>query len=258
MPSPTATWNSTTNRSATSSPGRIEAFEALVRWRHPVRGLLHPDAFLPDVAAAGLAERLTTRVAEAVAVTAGALAAATGRPIPVSLNVDRWHQPVDDLITLLTEHAAALDAVESLIVEFPERVLAPTPAWLSAAGSGRATSSAWAEDVDPATLVRRLRMGGVGVAVDGGDGDGAALAGVIEPDLLSWYKLGRQWMEPHLRPALPAVGRALSESLPGVRPIGVGIADAEARSDAAASLSWGQGFALGRPVEGDAVVDLVT
>ncbi|MGY6412344.1 MAG: putative bifunctional diguanylate cyclase/phosphodiesterase [Alkalilacustris sp.] len=38
--------------------GAVTGVETLVRWQHPTRGLLAPDAFLPDVLAAGLAERL--------------------------------------------------------------------------------------------------------------------------------------------------------------------------------------------------------
>ena len=34
--------------------GRVTGFEALLRWRHPTRGLLMPGAFLPAAEAAGL------------------------------------------------------------------------------------------------------------------------------------------------------------------------------------------------------------
>jgi diguanylate cyclase (GGDEF)-like protein/PAS domain S-box-containing protein len=36
------------------SNGRIDAFEALVRWNHPRRGLLHPDQFIPVAEETGL------------------------------------------------------------------------------------------------------------------------------------------------------------------------------------------------------------
>ena len=39
--------------------------EALVRWEHPTRGLLHPDAFLPVVEQSGLMNALTQLVLEA-------------------------------------------------------------------------------------------------------------------------------------------------------------------------------------------------
>lgn len=38
--------------------GAITGFEALARWQHPVRGLIPPADFLPEIEAAGLSERL--------------------------------------------------------------------------------------------------------------------------------------------------------------------------------------------------------
>jgi diguanylate cyclase (GGDEF)-like protein len=42
--------------------GHVETLEALVRWRHPTRGLLAPDAFLPAAERAGLAHVISMRV----------------------------------------------------------------------------------------------------------------------------------------------------------------------------------------------------
>ncbi|HUZ21297.1 MAG TPA: bifunctional diguanylate cyclase/phosphodiesterase [Acidimicrobiales bacterium] len=44
--------------------GRVRAVEALVRWKHPVRGLLYPDSFVPLAEQTGLIERLTEWVLE--------------------------------------------------------------------------------------------------------------------------------------------------------------------------------------------------
>ncbi|WP_308220304.1 bifunctional diguanylate cyclase/phosphodiesterase [Kineococcus sp. TRM81007] len=44
--------------------GRVGGVEALVRWYHPTRGLLYPDAFLPVVEGAGLMEEMTVAVLE--------------------------------------------------------------------------------------------------------------------------------------------------------------------------------------------------
>jgi EAL domain-containing protein (putative c-di-GMP-specific phosphodiesterase class I)/CHASE2 domain-containing sensor protein len=42
--------------------GRIDAVEALVRWKHPVRGMLPPDSFIPLIEEAGRIDDLTIAV----------------------------------------------------------------------------------------------------------------------------------------------------------------------------------------------------
>lgn len=42
--------------------GRVDTLEALVRWRHPTRGLLSPGTFLPAAERAGLAHVISVRV----------------------------------------------------------------------------------------------------------------------------------------------------------------------------------------------------
>jgi diguanylate cyclase len=64
----------------------VGGVEALIRWRHPERGLLAPAAFLTAVREAGLMRRLTGRVLEAALHHARAWAQ-DGTPIPISVNV---------------------------------------------------------------------------------------------------------------------------------------------------------------------------
>jgi diguanylate cyclase (GGDEF)-like protein/PAS domain S-box-containing protein len=68
----------------TLADGRIVAHEALVRWRHPTRGLLEPAYFLPVAEASGLIIALGQEVLEQVCALLVANPLLTG---PVSVNV---------------------------------------------------------------------------------------------------------------------------------------------------------------------------
>jgi EAL domain-containing protein (putative c-di-GMP-specific phosphodiesterase class I) len=107
--------------------GRVVGTEALVRWRHPTRGLLSPAELLPAAEQAGLMRPLTDAVLEL------ALAAAaqwwTGQ-VPVSVNLSAAN--VNDLdlpgkvAAALVRHrlpaaALTLELVEDTLMADPER-----------------------------------------------------------------------------------------------------------------------------------------
>ncbi len=72
-----------------AASGRLVGVEALVRWQHPTRGLLGPDAFIPSAERTGL----VTEVTAWVLATAAGWAAAQRRAgdgaaaVPVSVNI---------------------------------------------------------------------------------------------------------------------------------------------------------------------------
>jgi EAL domain-containing protein (putative c-di-GMP-specific phosphodiesterase class I) len=66
--------------------GEVRGVEALVRWAHPVRGLLYPDAFLGLVEGAGLMGELTHHVL-GQALDQAARWHAAGRPLTVAVNL---------------------------------------------------------------------------------------------------------------------------------------------------------------------------
>ncbi len=103
--------------------------EALVRWEHPTRGLLYPDAFLPIVEQSGLMNALTKLVLEAAV---GQLATwhESGLDISVAVNLsasDLLDESLAERIAgLLAEHgvpasALELEITESVIMIDPER-----------------------------------------------------------------------------------------------------------------------------------------
>jgi EAL domain-containing protein (putative c-di-GMP-specific phosphodiesterase class I) len=66
--------------------GQIEGLEALLRWRHPERGLIPPAEFIPVAEGAGIILRLTERVLGlALAQLRGWLD--DGHPVPVAVNL---------------------------------------------------------------------------------------------------------------------------------------------------------------------------
>ena len=67
--------------------GRLFAFEALVRWRHPERGLLMPDRFVPLAETAGLTNQLFSHVLECTFAAQQRWASVLGSRPAVSVNL---------------------------------------------------------------------------------------------------------------------------------------------------------------------------
>jgi diguanylate cyclase (GGDEF)-like protein len=127
--------------------GVIDGVEALVRWQHPSRGLLFPDAFIDLAESAGLMSRLTSTVVE-LALAQCRLWADDGCLLTVSVNVSPSNL-VDD--------------------EFPDEVAALLRRFDLPAGALvlEVTESILMEDRERAVRVlSRLRDAGVGVSID--------------------------------------------------------------------------------------------
>jgi EAL domain-containing protein (putative c-di-GMP-specific phosphodiesterase class I) len=105
--------------------------EALVRWQHPERGLLFPDAFIELAESAGLMAALTSRVLDSALAQRRAWAD-RGRELTVAVNVSPSnlvdeHFP-HELAGLLTRHgvpasALVLEVTESLLMADRERAV---------------------------------------------------------------------------------------------------------------------------------------
>lgn len=87
--------------------GRIVAAEALVRWVHPVHGVMLPSTFLPAIKAYGLEENLLWLVLEH-ALQAQARWRQQGYDIPVSINLPTHllnsHDLADRLLEFVLQH----------------------------------------------------------------------------------------------------------------------------------------------------------
>ena len=103
--------------------GRVAGVEALVRWRHPVRGLVPPDEFIPVAEQSGLMRRLTDEVLEMSLAQTAAWGAA-GMWVPVAVNVS-FRDLLDEQLARRLGERLRVQGVDPglLTLEITERVL---------------------------------------------------------------------------------------------------------------------------------------
>jgi diguanylate cyclase (GGDEF)-like protein len=127
--------------------GGVDGVEALVRWAHPTRGLLYPDAFIDLAESAGLMSRLTATVLDMALAQCRSWADA-GLPLGVAVNVSPTDL-VDDAFPALV--AGLLDRhglpASVLVLEVTESLL-------------------MADRVRAIAVLDRLRTAGVGISID--------------------------------------------------------------------------------------------
>lgn len=111
--------------------GRISAVEALVRWSHPVRGLLYPDTFVPLAEKIGLIRHLTLNVLE-MALQQCALWHRQGWNLAISINISAldlqdpdFPNQVSEMLGRYSVPASMLEMeiVESDIIADPARAI---------------------------------------------------------------------------------------------------------------------------------------
>jgi diguanylate cyclase (GGDEF)-like protein/PAS domain S-box-containing protein len=127
--------------------GRVTSVEALVRWRHPQRGLLPPDQFIPFAEQSGQVRALSRWVLNAALRQARAWQSMQ-RPLAVAVNLS-----MRDL-----QDPALPDLVATALAEWSVR---PSLLTLEITESTLMADPAQAMDI-----VRRLSAGGVSFAID--------------------------------------------------------------------------------------------
>jgi diguanylate cyclase (GGDEF)-like protein len=105
--------------------GSIYGFEALVRWNHPERGLVRPDAFIPVAEQSGLVVPLGRWVLERACMEAAGWTCADGRPVTISVNLSA-RQLVDENLLAVVRRALDRSGLEPgrLLLEITESALA--------------------------------------------------------------------------------------------------------------------------------------
>jgi EAL domain-containing protein (putative c-di-GMP-specific phosphodiesterase class I)/CHASE2 domain-containing sensor protein len=117
--------------------GKIVAVEALVRWRHPVRGPIPPDGFVPLLEQNGRAAELTLHVLSEALRDAGRWAEA-GRPLDVAVNVSASLLRDEAAMTVLRAAVSdsgfpperlTVEVTETAAMADPDRAIEALEAW---------------------------------------------------------------------------------------------------------------------------------
>lgn len=100
--------------------GKVIGVEALVRWEHPVLGLMFPGEFIPEAEASGLIGSLTARVLD-LALGQAATWRADGWPVRVAVNlsaVDLADEALPEtVLATLDRHGLPATALELEVTE---------------------------------------------------------------------------------------------------------------------------------------------
>jgi diguanylate cyclase (GGDEF)-like protein len=114
---------------ATVRTGRVEAFEALVRWQHPTHGLLYPDSFLPLAEQTDVIDRLTQWVLESALRELPVLNESSEDDLKVAVNVSARSIGRTDFAKRVISTLANLAVpAERLVIEVTETALLTDPA----------------------------------------------------------------------------------------------------------------------------------
>jgi len=131
-----------------SKTGRILAIEALVRWRHPTKGLITPSSFVPLAEQTGLIVALDELVLREVCRQTRAWQVDTGTHVRVAVNLSaaQFRRPNILEVIRRTLEAASLDA-RALEIELTESTL-------------------MGDLEDSAAALKQLRAMGISIAID--------------------------------------------------------------------------------------------
>jgi len=215
--------------------GEVHSVEALVRWNHPTRGLLHPDAFLRLVEESGLMPTLT-RVVLTLALDQVAKWQARGQELTVSVNLSASSLVDSDLPKQVASMLAARGvSPHALELEITEAFLM--------ADRDRARS-----------ILARLRESGVQISVDD-FGSGYSSLGYLSDLPIDELKLDRSFISPMAQDprtaALVASTIALAHSL-GLRMVAEGVeTDVAYTALTRFGCDQAQGYFMSRPVPAD-------
>ncbi len=215
--------------------GDVRSVEALVRWDHPTRGLLHPDAFLDVAEDAGLMRALTQVVLE-IALDQAVVWHADGRQLTIAVN-------------LSASSLVDADLPDQIAVMLAARNLPPGVLQLEI------TEDALMVDRDRArNILTRLRAGGVQISVDD-YGTGYSSLSYLRDLPIDELKLDRSFVLPMAddprAAALVASTIDLAHSL-GLRMVAEGVENSITYTELTRlGCDQAQGYHMSKPVPAD-------
>ena len=215
---------------------RVVAVEALVRWRHPERGIIAPGDFIPAAEETGLIVPLGRWVLREACRCAAALQARSGELVmAVNLSPRQFQDPqlVDDVASAIAD--AGIDA-STLVLEITESMLTA--------------------DLDStADTLAKLKALGVRLAIDD-FGAGYSMLSYLRRFPIDILKIDRELIEASSGPdaklmkALVGLGRSLD-----LFTVAEGIERAEQEAELRAlGCQLGQGFLFARPMSEEELV----
>ncbi len=155
----------------------VVLFEALVRWEHPIHGMVHPADFLPVAAESSLIIDLGDVVLDRACAQVAEWTRRSGSSVAVSVNLDR-RQVRDVRLMERVESALARHDLqpEQLVLEISEGEL---------------------DELEPSAraMLTRLEQSGVRFAVDDFGANQAALGALRSWGLASSIKIDRSFVE---------------------------------------------------------------
>ena len=203
--------------------------EALVRWRHPERGLVSPLEFIPEVEATGLIRRLTFWVLREALLQSNVWRR-DGAPLAVAVNlsVENLHDQHFRRFTDLTLKVAG--GPEQLIMEVSSRALARDPD-------------------PPIPILELMRAKGIRVTLDDASDEDAHLVEKLPVDIVKVSRglvsrMGRDHRALEYVSAVVSAARGR-----GIEATAVGVED-EATWDLLAEIGFSsaQGFLIAAPM----------
>ncbi len=222
--------------------GRIHRLEALVRWQHPTRGLLGPDAFIAAAETLGVMPRLGAIVLDTALRDAAAWNRTVGvRAVGINVNLSAA-QLLDP--SLVADVAAALERHDTpahrLTLELTESVLLGDP--------------------DAITRLHDLVALGVGIALDD-FGTGYSSLSYLSRLPVDVLKIDRSFVSPSrsATPDVTLVGAVLhiADAL-GLGVVAEGVETlAQQEHLLALGCTTGQGYLFSKPVTSGEVVGLI-